>query len=293
LGRGNNIFLIMGEEETNQQAARHPPTPSLTDLIIIYLLSSFLLVVFGSLLQELHLLIGLIISELVFVVAPPLLYTIRYSYNISQTFYLVPIRFKTAFITVVTIAAAFVLVGTIAMLQELVLPRPQNYQELWEQVLAKFHQVPLIATLFLVAILPGICEELFFRGFLLHGIRKKYSDRVSIVLVGILFGIFHVDPYRFLPVTLLGILFGYMVVKTGSIFTGMIAHATNNTIAILIAFAAYTFQENKIPLSPPSPEEIPFLQMSIALIPLIMIALIIFFVGLRALPRTSDAPKCL
>ena len=53
--------------------------------------------------------------------------------------------------------------------------------------------------------------------------RQRFSPWVAIVLVGVLFGIFHFDPYRLLPTTLLGVLFGYMVLKTGSIFTGMIA----------------------------------------------------------------------
>ena len=119
----------------------------------------------------------------------------------------------------------------------------------------------------------------------MQGIRKKFSDRFSIVLVGVLFGLLHFDPYRFFSVTLLGILFGYIVVKTGSIFPGMIAHITNNTIAILISYAVLTSQE-----ASPSLEEIPLLQMIIALtflIAVVAVALTVFIVGLRALPRTS------
>jgi sodium transport system permease protein len=282
------FLLFMNDEEINQDITVHPDAPVLKDIIIIYLLSGLLLIVFGPLLQELHLLIGLVITELAFIVAPPLLYTIRYKYHLSQTFQIAPIPFKTVWLTVVTTAAAFVLIGVVAMFQEQIFPRPQNYQELWEQVLKQFHQIPLILTFALVAMLPGICEELFFRGFLLHGIRKKLADRDSILLVGILFGVFHLDPYRFCPVTLLGILFGYMVTKTGSIFTGMIAHITNNTIAILISYAAQTFQKRNLPLALSSPEEIPLFQIILALIPLIGIALTIFVVGLRALPRTLE-----
>jgi len=284
--------LIMGDEETYQGTTTYyNDTPALKDIIIIYLLSSFLLVVFGSLLQELHLPIGLIISELVFVVAPSLLYTIRYKYNVSRTFHISPITFKTVWLTVVITAAAFVLVGSVARLQEMVRPLSQDYQEFWEQVLRQFRQIPFIFTFALMSVLPGICEELFFRGFLLRGFRKKYSDWFSIVLVGILFGIFHVDPYRFLPVTLLGILFGYIVVKTGSIFPGMIAHITNNTIAISISYVFLTFQEHNIPFSPQTPEDVPILHVIISLIPMIAIALTIFIAGLQALPRTPESEK--
>lgn len=276
----------MHDEEAYQDTPQYYDTPSLGDILIIYLLSSFLLVVFGSLLQELHLFSGLIISELLFVVAPPLLYALWYHYNISHIFHIAPIRFKTVWITVVTTAAAFVLVGVVAMLQQLVVPQSQDYQQLWEQVLKRFHQVPFLITFILVAILPGVCEELFFRGFLLRGLRAKCSDWFSIILAGILFGVFHIDPYRLVPVTLLGILFGYMVVKTGSIFTGMIAHSTNNGIIILLSYVASTAGED-LPFSPSSPEEVPLLQIIPSLVPLIAIALLVFIAGLRALPRAS------
>jgi membrane protease YdiL (CAAX protease family) len=280
----------MCDQETNQESVLYPDTPILKDVLIIFFLSSILLVVFGSLLQELHLLTGLVISELAFIVAPSLLYTVRYKYNLSQTFHISPITFKIVWLTVVTTAAAFVLIGVVATLQEMVFPRSQDYQEIWEQVLRQFHQIPFILTFILVSILPGICEELFFRGFLLRGFRRKYSDWFSIVVVGILFGVFHLDPYRFFPVTLLGILFGYIVVKTGSIFTGMIAHITNNTIAISISYVILTLQEYDIP----PPEDISLLHKIISLIFLIVIvaiALTVFIAGLRALPQISESKE--
>lgn len=283
----------MCDEETNQNTARSQDTPVLKDVIIIYLLSSFLylfssllLARFGDQIQEKYLLISLLFSQLVFVIAPPVLYTIWHNYNVSRTFQLTPIPFKIVWLTIVTTGAASVLIGILAIFQQKILPHSQNYREFWEQVLQQFQQTPFILTFALVAILPGICEELFFRGFLLQGIRKKFSDRFSIVLVGVLFGLLHFDPYRFFPVTLLGIFFGYIVVKTGSIFPGMIAHMTNNTLVLLLlVYATQKVQESNHPLSPPSPEDFPLLQLIIALLPLIVIALTVFIVGLRALLR--------
>jgi membrane protease YdiL (CAAX protease family) len=276
-------------QETLQPQSLPPEGPPLKDIVILYLLSSVLLLVFGTLLQTWHLLIGLVVTEVVLVVGPPFLYTLWYRQNVAQTFHLAPIQLKTALLVVVTTVAAFVLVGFVALLQSLVFRPSQVYQDIWEHVFQQFQQIPVIIAVLVVAVLPGICEELFFRGFLLHGLRNKTSDWSAIVLAGLLFGVFHLDVYRFFPVTLLGILFGYMVVKTGSIFTGMIAHATNNTIALAIAFVGSALRD-KIPVSPQVPSELPSLQMLIPLIPILMIALSVFFVGIRALPRASDAP---
>jgi membrane protease YdiL (CAAX protease family) len=262
-----------------------PNTPTFREILLVYLLSSLLLFSIGTYLQHLHLLSGLIISEMAFVAAPAVIYTLRRGYHLSQTFHITPIRLKTAFLVLITSTAAFFLIGIVAIVQEAIFPRPTDYQEIWEIVLQQFHQLPFILTLFLIAVLPGVCEELFFRGFLLHGIRKTLPDSAAIILVGFLFGIFHLDPYRLLPVSLLGILFGYMVVKTGSIFTGMIAHATNNGIAISLSYAVYTAQQRGISIEQPQPEALLTVQNMLAVLPVISIAGIVLFLGLRALPR--------
>ena len=267
-------------------------TPAFRDIILVFILSSVIFVFLGVIVQHVNLLIGLIISELAFIVAPSMCYTIWAGYNFPRTFHISPIRIKTAILSIITTGAAFVLVGIIATLQEVLLPRSQDYQEIWETVLHEFHQVPLFMTLLVVAVLPGICEELLFRGFLLHGMRKKLSNHTAIIFVGILFGAFHLDPYRFLPVTLLGILFGYMVVKTGSIVTGMIAHCTNNTIAVLISYVVYLAKSRGLEIPQSSPEQIYTLETFISLIPIAVIALIVFFLGFRALPTNplKDEP---
>jgi membrane protease YdiL (CAAX protease family) len=275
---------MCNEEASHGSIEQRSDTPAFKDIVIIYLFSCLFLLIFGSLFQSLHLLSGLVISELAFVVAPAAIYTIRNHYDVSRTFHVTPIRFKTVIIVIITTVAAFVLVGIIAMFQETIFPRSEDYQEIWETVLKEFHQVPLVITLLLVAVLPGVCEELLFRGFLLQGMRKKFSDMSAIIIVGILFGAFHIDPYRFLPVSLLGIVFGYMVIKTGSIFTGIVAHSTNNAVAVVISYAAHTVQNSDIPLIPPQSEEIATLQTVLSLIPITVIALIVFLVGLRALP---------
>ena len=270
---------------------RSSDTPGFRSVILVYFLSIVLLIFLGTLFQSQHLLSGLIISELAFVVAPATIYTLRNRYNLSQTFSLVAIQPKTIVLAILISIAAFVLVGIIAALQEMVFPRSMDYLEIWEKVLQEFHRVPLTITLLIVAALPGICEELLFRGFLLTGKRKKYSDTFSIILVGFLFGAFHLDPYRFFPVSLLGILFGYMVVKTGSIFTGMIAHSTNNAIAMLISyFVFHTSPTNDLLPASPQSEELFTPQNVISLFPIATLAIIVLIVSLRVLP-SRKAPN--
>ncbi len=272
--------------EPNQYFEQHDisTTPSFTETIQFYLLSIGLLIIFGSFLQQRNLLSGLFVSEILFITAPAASYTFQRHYSFSQTYALIPITMKTAILSGVAAIAAFVLVGVFATLQEVIIPRSSDYLNAWEHVLAEFHQVPLIVTLFLTAVLPGVCEELLFRGFLLQGMRQKLSDTSALILVGVLFGVFHLDPYRLLPVSLLGILFGYLVIRTGSLFTGMIAHTLNNTISIIFSYGAYQAQNGEM-LSGIQAEELLTRQTLVSSLIMVAIAIPVLGLSLRALPR--------
>lgn len=87
--------------------------------------------------------------------------------------------------------------------------------------------------LILFAITPGICEEIMFRGVLLSAY-ERIGMKKAIIITGLLFGLFHFDVQNFLGPAFLGILFAYMVYKTNSIYTTMIAHAINNMIALTL-----------------------------------------------------------
>ncbi len=84
------------------------------------------------------------------------------------------------------------------------------------------------------AISPAICEEVLFRGVLLSAFKKKFSAAISIVLVGFLFGLFHIHLFRIIPTAIIGIYLSFIVYHTGSIYLSIIAHALNNGVALLI-----------------------------------------------------------
>lgn len=93
----------------------------------------------------------------------------------------------------------------------------------------------LVAGILIIAVMPGICEELMFRGLLLTAYEKRGSYR-AVVFVSILFGLFHFDITNLAGPVFLGLVFGYYVVRTGSIFAGILAHFLNNLIAELIQY---------------------------------------------------------
>ena len=90
-----------------------------------------------------------------------------------------------------------------------------------------------------IAIIPGFCEEYFFRGVLQKNFKLLLNNpHVAIVLSALLFSAFHLQFYGFFPRFLLGVLFGYMFYWSGSLIYPVIAHALNNFIGISLVYAA-------------------------------------------------------
>jgi membrane protease YdiL (CAAX protease family) len=95
----------------------------------------------------------------------------------------------------------------------------------------------LLINLFVVAILPGIGEELLFRGVLQNIFKNVFNNtHVSIWLTAILFSAMHMQFLGFIPRMLLGALFGYLYIWSGSIWLPMIAHFINNGVAVLMGY---------------------------------------------------------
>ena len=93
----------------------------------------------------------------------------------------------------------------------------------------------LLKAIFAVAILPGICEELLFRGLVLSAYERG-GTRKAIYISAILFSVIH-GTVQGLPVQLvIGIILGFVVCSTGSIYVGMMIHTAYNAFLLLISY---------------------------------------------------------
>jgi membrane protease YdiL (CAAX protease family) len=110
-----------------------------------------------------------------------------------------------------------------------------------------------LVTLFVIAIMPAICEEFLFRGALQRTfLRWMKNPHVGIWFSAIIFSAIHFQFYGFFPRLFLGAAFGYIYFWTGSLWYTIFAHFLNNGFAVGIA---WYFQQKNLPLN--SEEEIP------------------------------------
>ncbi len=86
----------------------------------------------------------------------------------------------------------------------------------------------------IIAIIPGLCEELFFRGALQNLLRSKpMSVHLAVWIAAIVFSLLHFQPIGFVPRMILGAGFGYLAVWTGSLWTAVACHMLNNAVSVL------------------------------------------------------------
>lgn len=93
----------------------------------------------------------------------------------------------------------------------------------------------IIVTIILVGMIGPAAEEIFFRGYVLPGLIKRFGVGRSLLLSSFVFGLFHVDPGAIVPTFALGLALGWVYLKTGSIWPAMFAHGLHNTVAVLVA----------------------------------------------------------
>jgi membrane protease YdiL (CAAX protease family) len=117
-----------------------------------------------------------------------------------------------------------------------------------EQILELFNSLESPIWFFLVGVIfAPIVEELFFRGFLFQGFRKKYGWIGGMLLSSVIFAMAHLDPVAFIPTFILGALLAYMYHRSNSVWPGIILHVLVNALGLCAAYAA-TQMPNLIPM---------------------------------------------
>ncbi len=90
----------------------------------------------------------------------------------------------------------------------------------------------IFVSILTVALLPAIFEELLMRGVVLNAFRRA-NRRRAMVASAFLFALLHLDMSQFVGYFVLGLFFSYVVIRTGSIYAGIIAHFFHNLSGII------------------------------------------------------------
>jgi sodium transport system permease protein len=101
-----------------------------------------------------------------------------------------------------------------------------------QEIDAMFRAAPLWQALAVIALAPAICEELAFRGFILSGLRRMGHKWGAILLTSAIFGLAHGILQQSIGAAAIGVVIGYVAVKTGSLLPGVLYHAVHNGLSV-------------------------------------------------------------
>lgn len=221
------------------------PTPGTSTILFLTLFCCFFY--FSSALQSLlggnspeslqssNILVSTIIVQLVVIMGFPLLISQYFRMKPKEVFSLRQPQNR-VWVAAILLGLSMPLIG---LLSSQLLSPPQEFSEKMEAAIFGDGSRSLWLLILAIAIVPAICEEIAFRGIIMKGFMSRLSPGWSIFISSFLFGLLHLSIYRFIPTFCLGLLLGYAVWKTGSLYTSILMHALNNGMGVVL----FSFQK--------------------------------------------------
>jgi sodium transport system permease protein len=115
------------------------------------------------------------------------------------------------------------------------IPVPTQMIEAYSEGLLS-QAIPFWQLLVFLALIPGIVEEITFRGVLLHGLHRRLHPVALVLVVGAIFGLFHGSFFRVLPTAFLGVLLAAITLQTGSLYPAILWHVLHNGASIAAGY---------------------------------------------------------
>ncbi|MBI4418132.1 MAG: CPBP family intramembrane metalloprotease [Ignavibacteriales bacterium] len=174
------------------------------------------------------------------------------------------------------------------VLRKVLDPFKQMLEEMFKSLVRAESLGELGFVILVVAFVPAVVEELLFRGLIQRAVEKVLPGLQAAVLAGIVFGLYHFNPFAVIPLVGLGCYFGILRYRSQSVVIAMTAHFVNNALA---AVAAY-FQMESETIFGVRPETSP--NIAAVLVQLVLYLTVFIFIFSRYMKitgqRTSEFP---
>lgn len=198
---------------------------------------------------------GMVAAEWLLLLLPALLFVRAGGFDATATLQLRAPSRRALFAGVLLAGGAMPVAWGIGWVQSFVLPVPPGMEEALRELVTARTPDRLAWLLLAVALTPALCEEAVFRGVLLSATRQLPVWR-AVLLNGVVFGAFHLSvesAVRFLPTAWVGIVIAWAVLRSGSVWTGVLMHLLNNASIVLLASAPALSGLVTDPDAPPPP----------------------------------------
>lgn len=130
---------------------------------------------------------------------------------------------------------------------EIILPPPAWFLELFSRLFDS--DLGVWGGILRIVIIAPIVEELIFRGVIMSGFSRIYHPVFAIFFSALLFALFHLNPWQFPATFALGLILGWIRIRTGSVLACIAGHAIHNGLVFLSV--VYYLQLKDLPIMQP------------------------------------------
>lgn len=207
--------------------------PTIQESLLILVVALLIMVYLGGIMSLNDPVYGVIIPQ-IFIGILPVLACIYIKGDLKEVFSLRLPRFKHLIGSIILIIGSSSAVLLIANLLAYLMPdRNASVNTDFNTTL---DGVSFIPALLLIALMPAVCEELMFRGYMFTAFRDKMKLPMAVLWVSLFFGISHMSIIRLLPTALLGVSLAYAIHQSKSIVCSSIMHFLNNGFSVFILY---------------------------------------------------------
>lgn len=207
--------------------------PTIQESLLVLVVALLLMVYLGGIMSLSHPVMGVVVPQF-FIGVLPVLACIYIKGNAREIFKLNIPKGKDLLGSVCLYLGA----GSLSLLISNLLSMafPDNSQGLNEEYAKLLDGISFVPALLLIALVPAVCEELMFRGYMFTAFRQKMSLPKAIFFVSVLFGISHMSLIKIIPTAVLGAALAYAIYKADSIAASSLIHFLNNAVSVFILY---------------------------------------------------------
>jgi uncharacterized protein len=118
-----------------------------------------------------------------------------------------------------------------AALERILIPIKNAMEGMLRMLLISHSTGEFLLVLATVAVMPAIAEEILFRGLIQSDLERTISGPKAAIITGVTFSLFHLNPFLLIPIIAIGVVFGWIVYRSGNIVLTIVAHFVNNALA--------------------------------------------------------------
>ncbi|MDO4491395.1 MAG: type II CAAX endopeptidase family protein [Lachnospiraceae bacterium] len=199
--------------------------------LLFFLVVMLLFAVIGSLIQYALGFLGVAITELFFLIAS-IVYVKRKGIPLREVFPVKKPKLTAVAGTVILWIGSYMLMIVMNLLMMAWVPEfPANGDA--DAILGS--GLNWFFLFLVIVLLPPVCEEAMHRGVIQYGLGKRIRNPwLMAVVIGLIFGLFHLDPSKFLATGLLGGVMGWIMFKTNNMFYSSLFHLIHNGSQLIL-----------------------------------------------------------